>query len=607
MQSIIKLISLLTKKEKSRLIPLASGVLMMSFFEVAAIGSLGPFMSVVSNASIIHSQPILSYFYTLGNFKSDLMFIIALGIAVSAIILISTAFKIIVRYAIFRYAGNRRYTLSHRLFRQYLYQPYSYFIDHNTSELSKNLLSEVDMVIEGVFSPSLDSFSRGILSISILTFLFLESPVIASVAALVFGVLFTILYGFVRPRIMRHGKAVREANRLRFKATSEAFASIKEIKILGKEHAFSQFYAKGAQRFASTQASKQILVMIPGDTMQSMSIAFSVALLIAMLAIYGSIARIIPVLTVFLFGIVRMMPNLQRVFQNITLIRYHRQNVDALYNDFKNIPSPPEDDREAENTSFAPYPFSKEITLKNICFSYSASRSPVLKNIDLSIKKNTTIGLAGTTGSGKTTLVDVIMYLLEPSHGEILVDNQPVSDKKRWQHNFGYVPQQISLIDDTITANIAFGVPEHLRHDKEIERAAWVANIHEFVTTELPDGYETIVGERGIRLSGGQRQRVGIARALYHDPDILVLDEATSALDSVTENTIMDAIQRLKHTITIIIIAHRITTIQDCDEIFLIEEGRIADQGTYKYLLNNNSHFRDMTKANEKKPIKTYK
>jgi ABC-type multidrug transport system fused ATPase/permease subunit len=250
--------------------------------------------------------------------------------------------------------------------------------------------------------------------------------------------------------------------------------------------------------------------------------------------------------------------------------------------------------------------FSKNIELKNIQFSYPASREPVLKGIDLTIAKNTAIAFAGTTGCGKTTLVDVIMGLLEPAAGSIDVDGVPViipqdgkdtANLAPWQRNFGYVPQQIYLSDNTMAANIAFGIPEELRDDGAVEQAARVANLHDFIINELPDGYNTRVGERGIRLSGGQRQRVGIARALYHNPGILVLDEATSALDSVTEDAVMEAIHNLMHTKTVIIIAHRLTTIQECDVIYLIEQGRIVANGTYQELLENNAQFRAMAKA----------
>jgi len=502
-----------------------------------------------------------------------------------------------VLYAIYRFVGNRRYTLSHRLFNQYLYQSYSYFLDHNTSELSKNLLTEVDEVVSGVLRPAMDIFAQGALAFSILVFLIISNPLVAVASFISFGIIYIAIFSFVRPRLMHHGHTVRDANRLRFKAAGEAFGAIKDVKILGKESAFSQTFAVGARRFASTQAAKQILSSVPGQSMHPIAIGFAVALVIVMLSTQGSLVEVLPLLTVYAFAIQRLIPEIQHVFKGVAEIRYYSHTVDALYKDMTQLPSQSRIDKDEQKTTVEKLPYNQHVELKNLSFSYPSSRDPVLNGINLYINKNTTIGLVGTTGCGKTTLVDVIMRLLEPTEGEMLVDGNQLSSIERWQRNFGYVPQQIYLADDTISANIAFGVPENLRDEQAVQHASKVSNLHDFVKSELPEGYNTIVGERGIRLSGGQRQRVGIARALYHDPSILVMDEATSALDSVTEDAVMDAIHNLMHTKTIIIIAHRITTVQECDEIYLMERGQIVAHGKYEDLLRENSKFRAMAKV----------
>jgi ABC-type multidrug transport system fused ATPase/permease subunit len=604
MKTIIKLLSLFTPRERRRLIPLTIAVLLMSILEVAGIGSIGPFMAVLADPEVIQRQPILQTAYTLGGFQTTYRFLIALGIAVFVVLFAATAFKMFVRYVIFRYVGNRRYTLGMRLFRQYIYQPYSYFLNHNTSELSKNLLAEVNQVISGVLTPAMDIFVHGFLGVAILVFLVVMNPTVALAAALVFGVIYSGLYGFVRPRLKRYGMELREANRLRFKAAGEAFGAIKDVKILGKEPAFAEGYSMATRRFTDTQIAKQVLSALPSYAMQSMTVGFGLALILVMLAIHGTAAQVLPLIAIYVYAFNRLMPNLQKVFTASSQIRYYGHTVDALHKDMTEMPPAPTiPDKKAALRPMQPYPFNANLALDGLSFSYPSSREPVLKSINLTIHKNTTVGFVGTTGCGKTTLVDVIMGLLEPTDGTVLVDRKPVGTMVplgSWQRNFGYVPQQIYLSDDTIAANIAFGIPEHLRNDEAVEKAARVANLHDFVTTELPDGYGTIVGERGIRLSGGQRQRVGIARALYHDPDILVMDEATSALDSVTEEAVMDAIHTLMHTKTIIIIAHRITTVQECDLICLMERGRIVAQGSYVELARSNSRFRAMAKVVER-------
>ncbi len=601
MKTIIKLISLFSPQERKRLIPLTIAILIMSGLEVIGISSLGPFMAVVADPSVIQSNAVLSMAYDVGGFGSDRSFLIALGTAVFVIVLIATGFKLVTLYALYRFVGNRRYTLSLRLFRQYLYQPYAYFLDHNTSELSKNLLAEVDQVINAVLRPFMEAFAKGTVAVAILIFLVATNVYVALAAAIFFGLMYVGIYGFVRPRITRYGAELREANRLRFKATGEAFGAIKDVKILGKEPAFAYAYGAGAKRFARTQAAQQIFSQLPAHAVQSMAIGFAIALVVIMLATADTLVSILPLLAIYAFAVQRMMPNLQAVFQGVAQIRYMGHTVDALHSDMTSTPPAPDvSDFDLMNADPEVYPFRETIQLSDINFSYPTSKTPVLHELSLDIPKNTTVGFVGTTGCGKTTLVDIIMGLLEPTHGSVLVDGETVGSSVSlgpWQRNFGYVPQQIYLSDDTISANIAFGIPEKLRNTEATEHAARVANLHEFINDELPEGYDTVVGERGIRLSGGQRQRVGIARALYHDPDILVMDEATSALDSVTEEAVMDAIHNLMHTKTIILIAHRITTVSECDVICLMERGRIVAQGSYDELLESSERFRAMAKV----------
>jgi len=616
MNSILKLISLFTKKEKGRLFLIAIAFLIISFMGIVEVGSLGPFIAVASDPGMVNRQPILKFFFQLGKFEvrnnSNIAFLIFLGIAIFALIIVVTAIRTVVLYIAYRFTANRRYTLSVRLFRQYLFQPYQFFLNHNTGELSKNLLSEVDMVINSVMRPGIDAFTSGMNALVILVFLVVLNPLVAFFASIVFGILYFGLYAFVRPRLKRFGKDARESNRLRYKTTAEAFGGIKDIKILGKEPFFVNTYGKGAKRFAVSQASNQIWSSLPGRIMHSLAIGFAIALVVILIAANGSLTGILPLLSIYAFAVLRLTPNFQHIFHSAASIRYSSHTVDALYRDMTALSLPPEiksKDVLIKNPEILP--FIQNIELNSIQFSYPASREPVLKNINLRIVKNTTIAFAGTTGCGKTTLVDVIMGLLEPSEGSINVDGLPVvvpsngKDNRSaiapWQRNFGYVPQHIYLSDDTVAANIAFGIPENLRDTAAIEHAAKVANLHEFVIHELPEGYNTFVGERGIRLSGGQRQRVGIARALYHNPNILVMDEATSALDSVTEDAVMEAIHSLMHTKTIIIIAHRISTIQECDVIYLMERGCITANGTYGELLQNNAQFRALAKAGDNK------
>jgi ABC-type multidrug transport system fused ATPase/permease subunit len=568
-------------------------------------------MAVVADPDIVNRQPLLAFLYRAGGFSEksngSTGFLIFLGTAIFILIILITIFRTGVLYIAYRFTANRRYTLSVRLFKQYLFQPYHFFLNHNTGELSKNLLAEVDLVINSVLYPAMDAFVKGALTLAILSFLVIVNPLIAALAAVIFGVLYLGLYALVRSRLTRSGVNMRAAYWLRYKISAEAFGGIKDIKILGKEPFFSSAYNQSARRYAVSQAANQIFSTLPGQIMQSLAVGFAIVMIVLLLIINGSLVSILPMLAVYALAVVRMMPSIQSVFQGAAQIRYYAHTVDALHRDMTGLPLPPDiSDKKAANIPPAPLNFTKNIELKNIQFSYPASKTPVLKGIDLGIEKNTAVAFAGTTGCGKTTLVDVIMGLLEPSGGSINVDGVPIigpaagsRNLAPWQRNFGYVPQQIFLSDDAIAANIAFGIAPELRDAAAVEQAAKIANLHEFITSELPEGYNTMTGERGIRLSGGQRQRVGIARALYHDPNILVMDEATSALDSVTEEAVMDAIHNLMHTRTIIIIAHRLSTIRECDMIYLMDQGQIAAQGTYSELLQSNARFQALAKAGE--------
>ena len=367
---------------------------------------------------------------------------------------------------------------------------------------------------------------------------------------------------------------------------------------MGKEPSFSRLYARGAGRYARTQAAKQILSSLPTHAMQTLSKGFAIALVIVLLGIHGSVVQVLPLLAVYVLAVQRLIPNIKEVFRGASQVRYYGPIVDALYDDMMGMPpAPPISDRKLLKQPVVVHPFREQLALRDVAFTYPSASGPALKNINLEIRKNSTVGFVGATGCGKTTLVDILMALLEPASGELLVDGASVPDLRAWQRNFGYVPQQIYLSDDSVAANIAFGIPEEERDMDAIERAARIANLHDFVTQELPDGYDTAVGERGIRFSGGQRQRVGIARALYHDPNILVLDEATSALDTVTEDAVMEAISRLMHTKTIILIAHRMTTVKNCDRIFMLDRGEIVATGTYDELVAGNEVFRSMAKV----------
>jgi ABC-type multidrug transport system fused ATPase/permease subunit len=306
------------------------------------------------------------------------------------------------------------------------------------------------------------------------------------------------------------------------------------------------------------------------------------------MALTGSFNSALPVISLYVFAGYRLMPALQQIYSSFTQLTFVGPSLDKLTSDIKNLKP------FNENQDKGVLSLNKAITLKNIHYEYPNASRTALKNINLSILAKSTVGIVGATGSGKTTTVDIILGLLEPQKGALEVDGKVITqhNSRSWQRSIGYVPQHIYLSDDTIAANIAFGVEPHDIDLIAVEKAAKIANLHNFLIDELPEQYQTTIGERGVRLSGGQRQRIGIARALYYNPNILILDEATSALDSQTEKAVMDAVNNLRKDITIIIIAHRLATIKKCDKIFLLEKGQIKNEGTFEELKNVNENFR---------------
>lgn len=302
-----------------------------------------------------------------------------------------------------------------------------------------------------------------------------------------------------------------------------------------------------------------------------------------------------PILAVYVIAGYRLLPALQGIFSGLTTIRYNLRTLDSLHGDFTGLDTSNPDQRDILNAKAGFHQF-RTIRFNDINYQYPQGKDYAIQKMNLVIDRNTTVGLVGPTGSGKTTVVDTILGLLRPASGELVVNGIVVTpdNVRGWQQCIGYVPQHIYLFDDTMAKNIAFGVAAEDIDQVALERATRIANLHEYIVTELPDGYDTIVGQRGLRLSGGQQQRIGIARALYHKPDILVLDEATNALDSVTEQVVMDAIRLMSHKLTIIMIAHRLNTVKNCDVIHYIDQGRIVSSGTYSALSESCQHFQKM-------------
>ena len=596
-KTIKRTFALLTAKERRKLYWLFAAMILMAFVEIAGVGSIMPFMSVLSNPEAIESNKWLHSIYTQLNFTSSHHFLFLLGVVVLIILIVNNAITAYITWRIFIFTWRCNHNLSKRLLETYLYQPYSFFLNRNSSGLGKNILGEVERFSQFVLLKLVLTTKNIVLTISIFSLLLFFDPVMAIVVLFCLGSIYVVFFSFISKTLNHCGEELSTANELRFKIANEALNGIKELKILGREKKFLNKFSIHSLRVANSLAMKHIISQLPKYALEI--IAFGGILLIVLyyLAIKQNIDHVIPILSLYTFAAYRLMPALQGIFTGISEIRFSVPALNLLYQDMttkhRNMI------RQIEIYDAAsPIKIIKQLELRDVDFAYSGMDEYVIRNLNFSIRANTTIGFAGPTGSGKTTVVDIILGLLSPDRGNLIVDETLINNKNvvRWQKNIGYVTQDVFLYDDTIANNIAFGIPDDEMNWDSIERAARIANLHNFIADKLPKGYHTIVGERGVRLSGGQRQRIGIARALYHDPEVLILDEATNSLDGVTENAVMQAIQNLSRRKTIIMIAHRLTTLKDCNNIYFFVNGQIIAEGTYTKLMQTSNQFRKMVR-----------
>ena len=520
--------------------------------------------------------------------ENDQQFLFALGILVFIILVFSLLFKAITTYTQIRFILMREYSIGKRLVEGYLHQPYSWFLNRNSADLGKTILSEVSQVIGGGLKPVMDVIAQGMIAITLVILLIATDPKLAIVVGISIGGAYGIIFYFTRVYLNRIGKERLKFNLLRFKSLNEAFGASKEVKVGGLEESYIQKFSTSARTTARTSASSNVINQIPRFFLEAITFGGILLIILYMMAKSGSFNNSLPIISLYVFAGYRLMPAVQQIYVSFAKLAFIGPSLNKLYDDLKNLKKI--DENQDKGTLF----LKKSIDLKNIYYSYPSSSRSVLKNINIKIPAKSTIGLVGTTGSGKTTTVDVILGLLIAEKGTLEVDGKVITgqNSRAWQRSIGYVPQSIYLSDDTISSNIAFGVKHKNICQDTVKRAAKIANLHEFITEELPEQYETTIGERGIRLSGGQRQRLGIARALYHSPKLLILDEATSALDNKTEKDVMDAVYNLSDDITVILIAHRLSTVKKCDKIFLLEKGGIKNEGTFEELIKVNENFR---------------
>lgn len=573
-----KLCDLLSAREKRQALLLLVLMLALGLLEMAGVASIFPLIAVLSDPGLIESNTYLQWTYQTLGFSDTNSFFIFLSAAVFLTVVVRVVFSAATNYGLLRYAQMRSHSLSVRLLGSYLRRPYAFFLNRHSADMGKSVLSEVEQVINGSLMPLLQLVSKLIVSTFLVSLVVAVEPVVAAVSLITLTGSYGVVYVAIRGYLRRKGAERLAANRARYQIAQEVLAGVKEVKVGGLERGYLRRYGKASGRFARLKVRLSLINEIPRHLLELTTLGGIITIIMVLLIrADGQMSVALPVVTLYAFAGLRLLPAIQTIYRSVVAMRFGGPALDALHRDLF------EAEHATDLKPVEPLSLSREIALENVSFAYPLSDRTALKDITLTIPAHSTVGFVGATGAGKSTIVDLILGLLEPQQGTLKVDGMPITraNVRNWQRSVGYVPQQIFLADESVAANIALGLPPKKIDMDAVERAARMANLHDFIVDELPKGYQTEIGDRGIRLSGGQCQRVGIARALYNDPDVLVLDEATSALDQDTERNVMSEVQDLARSKTIIMIAHRLSTVENCDVVYRLEEGHVVDRGTF--------------------------
>ena len=567
LSSLKQLWQILSPLDKRKVIYVFILVMGMAFIESAGVISIMPFLAVLSNPNVVESNSYLKQLYDFTGAANKQNFILYLGFLSLFVVICSTVFKIVTQYAVNRFASLQRHYFSTRLLKTYLQQNYEFFIQRNSATLVKNILSEVDQLIWTMILPALTLMSYGVVLLSMIGILLLYDPLMAIATAFVLGLFYASIYMLVRKKLTQIGQEFTQANKERYQTCQEALAGIKDVMINNAEHGYIKQFEESSRVFARHIATRETLGQVPLNIIETIGYGCLIGLAMLLVVSGKEVSHILPVLGLYGFAAYRMLPAAQNMYRAISQIKFSEQVLSVLKPEFA---LEKDELKHIEKDSTQYLKFENSIRLENISFAYpNRIESPILNNFSLEVKKNASLGIVGKSGSGKSTLMDIMLGLLFPQQGKVYIDDVELTADNitQWRDLVGYVPQNIYLADKSIAENIAFGVAKIDIDLKRVEFVAKQAQIDDFIQSQLPLGYHTLVGERGVMLSGGQRQRIGIARALYKNPQVLFMDEATSALDTETEQAVNEAIQNLNGKMTMVIIAHRESAVAQCNQI----------------------------------------
>lgn len=560
-----------------------------SILDVIGIGMIPIFINTISNSQILYKYIFIkNILFNLGiNSPRNLVYFG--GIILSSIFLIKAIFVITLEKIKSRYVFECYKFISTTLFNKYLFAQYEFHLRRNSADLIRTSISNTYELANNIIISFLNLLTQYITIFSIFIFLLIYEPYLTLVIIFCLGILSIIYIILIKNKLKYFGNIASVINTSLVQTVNEGIGGIKEATVMNRRFYFSNKFNNLFEKLKKSNVFINTINQVSKPIIEFLSVSGIMAISFTMLWAGRAIVDIIPILTLFAAATFKLMPAISQVMSNSSQIKYYKYALVNVNNDFTDI----QNDTQDKFENISELKIEKEIKFNNICFRYPTTQEYILININIIIKKGTIVGFVGSSGAGKSTLVDLLLGLYKPEIGEILIDDKNINTFINYWHNsIGYVPQHIFLSDDTIRNNIAFGIPENSISEEKLNVAIDSAQLFDYINT-LELGVDTMVGERGIRLSGGQRQRIGIARALYNNPEVLIMDEGTSALDNITENQIINSIEYLRGTRTIIMIAHRLSTVKNCDKLYFFDKGELIIEGSYNELSLNNS-FKNM-------------
>ncbi len=559
-------------RDKVKMIFILVGIVIGSFLELMGVAIFTPFMNVLMNPESIQEKWYLKGIYDYFSFRSSDYFLAALTGSIIFVYVFKNVFLAMQKNWIYKFSYGIQLKISTKLLKTYIQEPYTFHLNHNIAILQRSLQEDTDLFTKGIIHV-MELVAEIAVCGTLGVYLFMTSKSIAiTVVALLLCSL--LIFTTISRNFSRNlGKQCQTYKANLYQWVNQSLGGIKELKILNREDFFINAYQGNYKKYVHGLRISRLIATLPKYFVESVCMTgLLLAVLIKMF--WGQrddFTTFIPQLTVFAVAAFRLLPSVGKINEHVADILYSLPSLDLIYHDLKAI----EEEPEAKIREEMDWNFERAISVSNVCYHYPDAEEMVIDRASFAIPKGKTVAFIGPSGAGKTTMVDIILGLLQPQYGKVLADDLNIHKHPYvWQKELGYIPQVIYLSDDTIRNNIAFGVEPDQIDERAVEQALRKAQLYEFIEN-LPDGLDTVVGDRGVRLSGGQRQRIGIARALYHDPEVLVLDEATSALDNETEAAVMEAIDNLQGTKTILIIAHRLTTIRNVDLIYEVADGKV--------------------------------